>query len=76
VVVLTIDTACQGLYGAQGAADCLASGGLVCRFHLNIIDVPSSVGTPMRGDQSSPHPYQEWLAEISATFISRQAGAD
>ena len=43
VVALTIDTACHGLYGAQGAADCLASGDLISRFHLNIIDVASSV---------------------------------
>jgi len=43
VVLLTIDTACQGLHGAQGAADCLASGDLIGRFHLNIIDAASSV---------------------------------
>jgi hypothetical protein len=43
VVVLAIDTACQGLFGAQRAADCPASGDLISRFHLNIIDVASSV---------------------------------
>jgi hypothetical protein len=70
VVLLTIDTACQGLHGAQGAADCLASGDLIGRFHLNII------GTPCAKDQSSPYPYQECMSRISATFILPLAGAD